>query len=190
MTSEKKISGVVMRAPTRRQLIAGVALAFGGLTMGSKETWAGAAEEEISRSAESIHLEHVFKASRKRVYEALTDAKQFDKVVMLSDAMKSGMAPGMKPVEIGREEGGAFAAFGGYVTGRQIELVPNERIVQAWRAGSWGPGVYSIVKFQLMEEGAGTKLVFDHTGFPKGEAEHLVQGWKVNYWAPLEKFLA
>jgi uncharacterized protein YndB with AHSA1/START domain len=191
MISEGKISGEVMSAPTRRQLIAGVALAFGGLTMSSKEAWAaGVMEEEISRSAESIHLEHVFKASRKRVYDALTDAKQFDKVVMLSDAMKSGMAPGMKPVEIGREEGGVFAAFGGYVTGRQIELVPNERIVQAWRAGSWGPGVYSIAKFQLMEEGPGTKLVFDHTGFPKGEAEHLVQGWKTNYWAPLEKFLA
>jgi uncharacterized protein YndB with AHSA1/START domain len=190
MISEKKISGVVASAPTRRQLIAGVALAFGGLTMISKKAWAGAAEEEISRNAESIHLEHVFKASKKRVYEALTDAKQFDKVVMLSDAMKSGMAPGMKSVEISREEGGAFAAFGGYVTGRQIELVPNERIVQAWRAGSWEPGVYSIAKFQLMEEGAGTKLVFDHTGFPKGEAEHLVQGWKTNYWAPLEKFLA
>lgn len=183
----------LLNSQTRRQMIARVALAGGGLTLGSTKAWAGAgveAEEEISRMAESIHLEHVFKASRKRVYDALTDAKQFDKVVMLSDAMKSGMAPGMKPVEMSREAGGAFAAFGGYVTGRQIELVPNERIVQAWRAGSWKEGDYSIAKFQLIEEGAETKLVFDHAGFPKGTAEHLVQGWKMNYWAPLEKFLA
>jgi uncharacterized protein YndB with AHSA1/START domain len=190
MVSEgKRVKGLV-NSQTRREIIASVALACGGLTLGSTKSWAGAAEEEISRSAESIHLEHVFKASRKRVYEALTDAKQFDKVVMLSDAMKSGMAPGMKPVEMSREEGGAFAAFGGYVTGRQIELVPNERIVQAWRAGSWKEGDYSIAKFQLVEEGAGTKLVFEHAGFPKGEAEHLVAGWKKNYWAALEKFLA
>ena len=190
MSEGKNLNGLV-NSPTRRQMIAGVALTVGAVTLGSTKAWAGAdAGDEISRIAESIHLEHVFKASRKRVYDALTDAKQFDRVVMLSDAMKSGMAPGMKPVEMSREAGGAFAAFGGYVTGRQIELVPNERIVQAWRAGSWKEGDYSIVKFQLVEEGAGTKLVFDHSGFPKGEAEHLVQGWKMNYWAPVEKFLA
>jgi uncharacterized protein YndB with AHSA1/START domain len=166
-----------------------MAIAFGGLTLGSTETWA-ATEEEISHTAETIHHETVFKASRKRVYEALTDAKQFDKVVQLSAAMKSGMAPGAKPAEIGREAGGAFALFGAYVTGRQIELVPNERIVQAWRAGSWDPGSYSIAKFVLVEQGSETKLVFDHTGFPKGQAEHLAEGWKGNYWEPLEKFLA
>jgi hypothetical protein len=40
-----------------------------------------------------------------------------------------------------------------------------------------------------MEQGSDTKLVFDHTGFPKGDAEHLVEGWKTNYWQPLTKFL-
>ena len=186
---EQENSRVPGNMPTRRQLIAGAASAIGGVALGATAAKAGAAEE-ISRAAESIHLEHVFKASRKRVYEALTDSKQFDKVVMLSAAMKSGMAPGMKPTEISREAGGAFAAFGGYVTGRQLELVPNERIVQAWRAGGWGPGLYSIAKFELVEQGAGTKLVFDHTGFPIGDAEHLVEGWKTNYWEPLDKFLA
>jgi len=58
------------------------------------------AEEEVSRTAESIHMEPVFKASRKRVYEALTETKQFDKVIHLSAAMKSGMPPDAKPTEI------------------------------------------------------------------------------------------
>jgi activator of HSP90 ATPase len=186
--SEGKSSAAMVNLPTRRQLIAGVAAAFGGLTMGSTEAWAGA-EEEVSHTAESIHHEHVFKASRKRVYEALTDASQFSKIVQLGAAMKSGMAPGAKPAEISREAGGAFSLFGGYVTGRQIELVPNERIVQAWRAGSWDPGIYSIAKFELVEQGSGTKIIFDHTGFPKGDGEHLAEGWKGNYWEPLEKFL-
>jgi activator of HSP90 ATPase len=68
--------------------------------------------------------------------------------------------------------------------------VSNERIVQAWRAGSWSPGIYSIARFELTEQGTGTKIVFDHTGFPQGTAEHLAEGWKVNYWEPLEKYLA
>ncbi len=174
--------------PTRRQAVAGVAIAVGGLALGSTQAWAGA-EDEISRTAEAIHQEAVFKASRQRVYEALTDAKQFDKVIQLSGVMQS-MHLGDKPAEISREVGGAFALFGGYITGRHVELVPNQRIVQAWRTGAWPPGVYSIAKFELVEQGSGTRIVFDHTGFPKGEAEVLASGWKAHYWEPLEKLLA
>jgi activator of HSP90 ATPase len=174
--------------PTRRQAIAGVAIALGGLALGPVQAWAGA-EEEISHTAESIHQEPVFKASRKRVYEALIDTQQFDKVIQISGVMKS-MQLGGKPTEISQEVGGAFVLFGGYITGRHVELVPNERIVQAWRTGGWDPGVYSIAKFELVEQGSGTKIVFDHTGFPKGAAETLASGWKAHYWEPLQKLLA
>src|SRR6202795_3197096 len=188
MMSDRMNLEALTNGPTRRQVIAGVAMAFGGLTLGSTKAWA-AAEEEISHSEEAIHQVAVFKASRKRIYEALTDAKQFDKVIQLSGVMQS-MHLGDKPAEISREVGGAFALFGGYITGRHVELVPNERIVQAWRTGGWPPGVYSIAKFELVEQGSGTRIVFDHTGFPKGEAEVLASGWKAHYWEPLEKLLA
>ena len=187
--NEKRIVSEEISFPTRRQVIAAVGMAIGGVALGSSRSWAKASEEEISHTAEAIHQEPVFKASRKRVYEALTDAKQFDKVIQMSAAVKTGMAKAPNPPEISREVGGAFALFGGYVTGRHIELVPNERIVQAWRAGSWDAGIYSIAKFELVEAGSGTKIVFDHTGFPKGDAEHLAEGWRINYWEPLGKLL-
>ena len=186
--TDRNTLAALANAPTRRQAIVGVAVAFGGLVVGSTRAWAST-EEAISHTAESIHMEPVFKASRKRVYEALTDAKQFGKVVQLSAAIKGGMLLGAGPAEISREAGSAFSLFGGYITGRQIELVPNERIVQAWRAGGWDPGHYSIARFELVEQGSGTKIVFDHAGFPVGQAEHLAEGWKGNYWEPLEKFL-
>jgi Activator of Hsp90 ATPase homolog 1-like protein len=47
-----------------------------------------------------------------------------------------------------------------------------------------------IAKFDLVEQGSGTKIVFDHTGFPKGDAETLASGWKAHYWEPLAKFFA
>ena len=175
-------------APSRRQLIMGAAGVFGGLTLGPVKTWAKT--DEISSACQVIHQEVAFKVSRKRVYEALTDAKQFNKVVQLSGAVQSGMVPGGKPVEVSSEAGGAFSAFGGHITGRHVELVPDERIVQAWRAAGWGPGQYSIVRFELVEQGSGTKLVFDHTGFPPDQRDHLAEGWKANYWEPLEKYFA
>src|SRR5215467_8465396 len=171
---------------TRRQVLIGGAALFGCLSTSSIELWAGG--DEISHACEAIHQEVVFQVGRKRVYEALTEAKQFEKVVKLSAAVQSGMVPPGKPVDIIAEAGGAFSAFGGHITGRQIELVPNQRIVQAWRAGSWEPGQYSIARFELTEQGSGTKLVFDHTAFPQGQAQHLAEGWRTNYWEPLEKY--
>ncbi len=172
---------------SRREAIAGVAMALGGLVLFPTKARA-ATEEQISHAAESIHQVADFKASRKRVYEVLMDAKQFDKVIELSGVLKA-MNLGNKPAEISRTVGGAFTLFGGYITGRHIELLPSERIVQAWRAGDWPAGVYSIAKFELVEQGSGCKIVFDHTGFPKGEAGSLASGWKAHYWEPMDKLL-
>jgi activator of HSP90 ATPase len=167
----------------RRKWLTGAAAAFSGLA------WAGAGEE-ISHAAESIHQEPLFHASRKRVYEALLDTKQFAAVEHLSAAVRSGMALGNKATQIDRQAGGTFAIYGGHIVGRHIELVPDTRIVQAWRVVDWDPGVYSIARFELVEQGSGTKIVFDHTGFPNGQAQHLAEGWKSNYWEPLEKYLS
>ena len=175
-------------APSRRQMLVAATAGLAALGAGSLRAVAGT-EEGVSHTAESIHQEPVFKATAKRVYEALTDAKQFDKVVRLSAAMQSGMALGNSPVQISREAGGAFTLFGGHIVGRQIELVPNERIVQAWRVATWSAGAYSIARFELAEQGSGTKLVFEHVGFPEGQGQHLAEGWKGNYWEPLEKYL-
>lgn len=148
------------------------------------------AGDEITRTNEAIHQEVIFKAPRKRVYEALSDAAQFEKVVQLSSAMKTHMVPPGKPAEISRELGGAFSLFGGYISGRQVELVPDKLIVQAWRAGSWAASAYSIARYELTDQDSSTKLIFDHAGFPGAQAAHLAEGWHINYWEPLAKFLA
>ncbi|MGC1524036.1 MAG: SRPBCC domain-containing protein [Steroidobacteraceae bacterium] len=175
--------------PTRREIIIGGALAVAGTiirpTRADEPSVPG-----ISHSAESIHQEPFFTASRKQVYEALTNPGQFDQVTRLSGVMQSSaMAKMNTPTQISQHAGGPFTLFGGYITGRHIELVPHERIVQAWRTGSWDRGVYSIVRFEIAEQGTGTKILFDHAGFPKGQADHLAAGWQANYWSPMEKFL-
>jgi activator of HSP90 ATPase len=177
---EKENQTLLRQGLPRREAIIGSAIAFGGLIVGATISWAQTGEE-ISHSQESIHQERVFKANPKRVYEALTDTKQFDKATI-------GMAPGT-PTQISREVGGTFSLFGGHIVGRHIELVPAQRIVQAWRVDDWAPGQYSIARFELVEQGSRTKILFDHTGFPKGQAEHLAKGWDAHYWEPLAKFL-
>jgi len=147
---------------TRRQVLLAAALAAGGLGAAKSaaapenSTPGAAAGAGISHRAASIHQEPVFPASRKRLYEALTDAEQFDQVVQLSGAMQ-----GLK-----------------------------SKVPTAIGAGSWGAGLYSIVRFALVENGGGSKIIFDHVGFPNDQAEHLAAGWQANYWMPLAKLLS
>jgi activator of HSP90 ATPase len=176
------------RTSTRREILFGAAAALSSLPF-APSLVAAPTDDELLHNAESIHQEPVFNASPARVYEALTNAAQFDKVIKLSGAMQSGMIPKNKPAQINSVPGGAFSFFGGYITGRNIELVPAKRIVQAWRPADWSPGVYSIVKFELVAQDSGTKIVFDHTGFPAGTGQHLAEGWHDNYWNPLVLFL-
>jgi len=144
----------------------------------------------ISHDNAAIHQEVGFHAEPSRIYRILT-TNEFDKVAQLSLAMTTMKSMhGAAPSTIDAQTGGAFAFFGGYITGRNIELVPDTRLVQAWRAGSWDAGVDSIVRFAVSAQGSDTRLVFDHTGFPAADAPHLAKGWYDNYWTPLTKVLA
>jgi activator of HSP90 ATPase len=114
-------------------------------------------------------------ASPDRIFHALLDSKQF--------AAFSGLAANIDP-----QEGGAFSVFNGQIGGRNIELVPNKRIVQAWRPTHWEPGVYSIVRFDLQPSGSGTLLTLDHKGFPAGDFDSLSSGWREHYVERLHRF--
>jgi activator of HSP90 ATPase len=174
---------------TRRRLFFGALLGAGGLAAAPVHTWANVANE-VSHTSEAIHQEVTFKAPRKRVYTALMDPAQFDKVTHLGVAMQGNSSLGNQPTQISPELGGTFTLFGGHIIGRHLELVPGTRIVQAWRVADWDPGIFSVVKFQLADQASESKLIFDHVGFPQGLGQHLAEGWTGNYWQPLAKFLA
>ena len=132
----------------------------------------------------SIRKEVTFPVPPERVYELLTDGQKF--------AAVTGRA-----ATIEASEGSPFSIFGGYIQGRQIELVPGQRIVQTWRGGDWVAGVHSLVRFTLVLEGKGTKLVVDHDAYPAGKSpthpswhEHLSENWPVFYFEPFAKYLA
>jgi activator of HSP90 ATPase len=166
---------------TRRRALAGIAIALGNSVSGSPvHAFAQQPAEEKpctspNQARTSIHYDLNFKADRELLYASITDQTKF--------AAFTGMPATIEPTV-----GGAFSMFGGMIVGRNVELVANQRIVQAWRPASWGPGVYSIVHFEFKASGAGTDLVFDHTGFPSGLYDHLDWGWKNHYWEPLKKY--
>jgi activator of HSP90 ATPase len=134
------------------------------------------AETQTKKPGTTIHQEEDFKATPARIYEILLDSKHF--AAFTADT-----------ADVQPQAGAAFQLFGGRIVGRNVELIPNQRIVQAWRPASWPAGVYSIVKFELVAHGSGTRILFDHTGFPEGDWESLNDGWKRMYWEPLRTYL-
>jgi activator of HSP90 ATPase len=173
---------LIADAVSRRQIIVCSAIGIGSVGVAAASTGTQEASDRTATSkeitaAKAIHQEENFKASAARIYEALLNAKQFSTF------------SGGRPAEIDREVGGAFSLFGGHIVGRNLDLVPNRRIVQAWRAVAWPEGEYSIAKFDLRGDDSECRVIFDHTGFPSQLAEHLESGWRTNYWKPLRKYL-
>ena len=126
--------------------------------------------------ADKIEQSVTFNAKPARLYDILLDSEQFSAFTGA-------------PASIEAVAGGAFSTFGGMIAGRNVELAPGKRIVQAWRVGNWPEGVYSIVRFDLAGDNAGARLTLSHTGFPEDHRVHLESGWHARYWEPLRAYL-
>jgi uncharacterized protein YndB with AHSA1/START domain len=130
----------------------------------------------------SIHLKALIDATPAQVYTYLTDGDTF--------AAATGMAARLQA-----RAGSGFSLFDGRIEGRQIELVPGERVVQAWRFGEahpdvWDPGVYSVVRFTLTTEGEQTWFAVDHEAIPAEWVEHIAGGYPSFYAEPMGRYFA
>ena len=117
-----------------------------------------------------------FKATTHEVYEALMDSRKHAKFTG-------------NTAKISRKVGGEIMAHGGYITGKNLELVPDKLIVQEWRASEWSEGHTSKVTFTLIKIKGGTRLTFRHTSVPDEHHESIKQGWIDNYWTPMKAML-
>ena len=130
-----------------------------------------------SRAPATIRQTVTLAAAPRAVYGALMDSRQHAR---LTNA----------PARIGSKVGGSIMAYGGYITGTNLELLPDKKIVQAWHMQDWPAGHLSRCTFRLERVRGGTRLHFTHSGVP---ARHLVavkQGWIDHYWKPLKAVLA
>ncbi len=119
-----------------------------------------------------------FRASPHEVFEALMDSK------------KHSQFTGTKAV-ISRDIDGRFSAYDGSLAGTNIEIVPDRKIVQAWRCemDEWPKSHYSKATFILEKAKDGTKLTFIQTGVPTECLEMISCGWKDYYWDRMKTML-
>jgi activator of HSP90 ATPase len=93
------------------------------------------------------------------------------------------------PAEIDPAVGGAFSAWEGYITGKTIELVPGQKIVQEWRTTEFPEGSPpSRVELVFEKTKTGTRLRLSHTRIPDGQANDYKQGWDDFYFTPMKEY--
>jgi uncharacterized protein YndB with AHSA1/START domain len=85
--------------------------------------------------------------------------------------------------------GGAFTAWGDYISGTTLELEKDRRIVQSWRTVDFPPAVPdSRLEILLDALGGGTRLTLIHTEIPDGMGDEYNQGWIDNYFEPMKRY--
>jgi len=124
----------------------------------------------------TIRQSVTFKAAPDEVYEALMDSKKHSKFT------------GSK-ARISREVGSRFSVYDGDLEGTNLELIPDQKIIQSWRSSDWPEGHYSKATFTLKKVEQGTKLTFTQTGVPEEHYDDISQGWRDYYWTPMKEML-
>ena len=125
---------------------------------------------------ESFEIQTTFPVSAKVLYNAWLDSKTHS-------AMTGTQA------EIDPSPEGVFRIFGGYITGKNVELVPGEKIVQRWRTSEFPvTSPDSVLKVIFEKMGKSTKIIIRHTKIPEGQAKDYRQGWKEYYFRPMKSF--
>ncbi len=132
----------------------------------------------VEMKTRTIRQKAFIKATPHEVYEALMDSKKHCEFA------------GGK-CTISRRVGGVFSISDGYIMGKNLELVKDEKIVQAWKAQEdcWPDDHYSTVTFKLKPMMDGTALAFTQTGIPDECGDRFESGWKDYYWGPMKEML-
>jgi activator of HSP90 ATPase len=96
-----------------------------------------------------------------------------------------------QPAAIDAREGGAFSAYGGYLTGTFIRLRPGRLVVQFWRSKHFqdtDPDAILSIAFRKNEyEQAEAELIL--TNVPDGMTRHDNSSWNQFYWEPFRGHL-
>lgn len=121
---------------------------------------------------EPITQSYNMKATPAQVFDALTDPKVIQKW--------SG-APTNMDDQVGTE----FTLFGGQIQGKNLEVVPNQKLVQEWASKEWQ--TTSKVTFTLNDNNGETTVELHHEGVPEAAVEQISAGWKEYYLGQIQK---
>lgn len=91
------------------------------------------------------------------------------------------------PADMKAEVGYVFSLWEGDITGVNLEVVPNRRLVQEWFFGEQEE--QSLVEIKLKKENGKTVLDLKHTHIPAEVYEEITEGWREYYLGSMKEML-
>ncbi len=122
---------------------------------------------------ESVSISQVFNVAPEKLYQAWLDSDTHSK-------MTGGSA------ECSLEVGAEYSAWDGYIWGKNLELIENQKIVQSWRSAEFSDedkDSILTVEIKALSDGK-CELHLSHTNIPAGQTQYE-NGWVDNYIEPM-----
>jgi len=126
--------------------------------------------------SDQLKVSAKFSVPAKEIYAAWLSSKQHTEMTNIKAHVSS-------------EEGGKFKAGGGYMTGKNLGLVKNKRIVQTWRSSEFAKSdLDSLLVVNFEDISSGCKVTIEHSQIPKGQGAAYKQGWIDYYLLPMKAY--
>ena len=120
-------------------------------------------------------LSKIFPVSAEIIYNAWLDGE-------LHSLMTGGHA------ECNAIEGKNFTAWDGYISGKNIKLVANQKIIQSWRTTEFRDNDEdSLIEIDLKPVAEGCQLTIKHSKIPDEQPDYG-QGWQEYYFEPMSEY--
>ena len=117
-------------------------------------------------------------ASPQQLYELYMDQK------------KHALVTGAQ-AKITSKEGTTYSAHDGYITGKNLQLVPGRLIVQSWRASDWSEDTIDSTFILLFEANGKDSIVqMIQANVPDNQVVSLSKGWRAHYWDHWKQWLS
>lgn len=90
------------------------------------------------------------------------------------------------PAVMDDKVGTEFSLWEGDITGRNLDIVQNKKIVQEWYFGDQKEE--SIVTINLFENKKGTQVELNHKNIPDDDYQNITEGWNEYYFGAIKEF--
>lgn len=90
--------------------------------------------------------------------------------------------PAVMPAEPGSE----FSLWDGDISGRNIEFIPDSKVVQEWYFGDQSER--SIVTISIQPFREDSQVTVEHTNIPDEDFEDIAEGWREYYIGAITRF--
>jgi len=127
-------------------------------------------DPKANSKTKTISMKLSFDSSPELLYQCLVDDQRLSFFTQSAAQME-------------RKEGGRFSLFGGQITGTNVTLEENKKIVQKWRFQSWPAEHYSTVNIQLVPNDRTTVVTLEQTDVPSSDFERTKGGWEQFFWS-------